>query len=303
MTNIAVNGRAEPTELPQLARWWFESAAGSLLSGVVEGLRDGEVALPRSSVRTGDHPWGPPGSMWASLTRYANLAGKVAGRRAWSARGWTTFLDGLKKFPAAAETSLIELDERGYSRFGDRASIAADVVGDEGTWFRLGCEYGSVPHGPHNRIARVTAEDGRAFLREMLQKVPVTFAGLGDDGQLNGQTMLENRLYRDAVVGVQESRAVLRGYPWVTVCGPDIAARLGGIDTLEASGAFHEVTVLPTGSVWLQATEHLADYRGEALHHVFRTLAPVLPPGRPEPYVGQELGRIVYEDARAYVNS
>lgn len=45
-----------------------------------------------------------------------------------------------------------------------------------------------------------------------------------------------------------------------------------------------------------QATERLADYEGERLHHVFRTVAPVLPPDRPEPYVGKEFGRIVHED-------
>jgi hypothetical protein len=286
-----------------MARWWFEAAVGDPFADVVAGLRDGEVALPRSGVRTGGHPWGAPGSMWASLTRYANLAGKVASRRAWSARGWTTFLDGLEKFPAAAEMQLVELDDRGYRRHADLASITVDVVGDDDRWFRMGCEFASFPHGPHHRIARMTDAQARDFLWDALQNLPATFAGVGDDGQMNGPTMLESRLRRDAIAGVLQSQEVLRGYPWVTVCGPEIAARLGGPDTLRASGGFHDVLVLPTGSVWLQATETLADYQDEALHRVFRTLAPVLPPGKPEPYAGREVGRIVYEDARQYAAS
>jgi hypothetical protein len=86
---------------------------------------------------------------------------------------------------------------------------------------------------------------------EMVQDVPVTCGGLGDDERPNGPTMLEDALGRDHFVGVAQSREVLHGYPWVTVCAPEIAARLGGPAAVRAGGAFHEVRVLPTGSVWL----------------------------------------------------
>ena len=55
--------------------------------------------------------------------------------------------------------------------------------------------------------------------------------------------------------------------------------------------------VLPTGSVWLQATERLEDYRDDAVRRVFHPVAAVLPAGEPKPYVGEYLGRMVYEDA------
>jgi hypothetical protein len=69
------------------------------------------------------------------------------------------------------------------------------------------------------------------------------------------------------------------------------------VDAVQASGAFHELRVLRTGSIWLQATERLEDHEGEALQRLFRTLAPVLPAGEPKPYVGEYLGRMVYQDA------
>ncbi|MFE2673368.1 hypothetical protein [Streptomyces hygroscopicus] len=46
----------------------------------------------------------------------------------------------------------------------------------------------------------------------------------------------------------------------------------------------------------MKATDRLDDYTGEALRGVFRVVAPALPPGRPRPYVGREIGRLVYED-------
>ncbi|SHN37004.1 hypothetical protein SAMN05216499_1491 [Actinacidiphila paucisporea] len=300
MTSIELNGFAEPDALPGLALRWFEAVTGGLLADVVGGLRDGEVALPRSRPGVGSEPWGAPGTMWASLTRYGSAAGRVTSRRAWSARGWSTFLKGFAKFPAGVGMDIVELDATGYPRFGDRASIVLRTVNDERRWFRMVCEFGAFPEGPKNRIARLTEEDARDLAWEMAQEMPVTYGGVGDDGRHWGPTMLEDRLAREARVGVTESREVLRGYPWVTVCAPEIAARLGGPDALRASGAFHEVRVLPTGSVWLQATEHLDDYTGDALRRVFETVAPVLPPGEPRTYLGKELGRIIYADASAY---
>jgi hypothetical protein len=271
-----------------------------LFADVIAGLVDGQVSLPRSRPGVGDAPWGEPGSMWAELVRLASARGRVTSRRAWSTRGWETFLKGFAKFPAGVEMHMIELDSEGYPRQGDRADITVRTVSEDNPLVRLGCEFGNFPHGPRNRIARVTDEDARRLMWEMVQDVPVTFGGLGDDGRPNGPTMLEEALGRDPLVGVAQSREVLRGYPWVTVCAPELAGRLGGPDALRVSGAFHEVRELPTGSVWLQATEHLDDYTGDALRRVFETVAPVLPPGEPRLYLGKELGRIVYADASRY---
>lgn len=108
--------------------------------------------------------------------------------------------------------------------------------------------------------------------------------------------MLEDRLGISPLKGIQQSENVLRGYPWVTVCSARIVDRLGGVARLRESGAFTEVEELPTGSVWLRTMNCLADYTGDALRSVIRVVAPVLPQGRPRPYAGREIGRLVYED-------
>jgi hypothetical protein len=52
---------------------------------------------------------------------------------------------------------------------------------------------------------------------------------------------------------------------------------------LRASGAFAEVRPLAAGGGWLRATEDFADYNLATAEPVFRTLAPILPPGKPMP--------------------
>jgi len=106
------------------------------------------------------------------------------------------------------------------------------IASEDGRWFRMGCEFWGFPNGPRHRIARITDEDARRFLWRMVQDMPVTYGGVGDDWRPMRQTMLEKALARDAMLGVAESEGVLRGYPWVTVCPPDIATRFGGADVL-----------------------------------------------------------------------
>lgn len=79
------------------------------------------------------------------------------------------------------------------------------------------------------------------------------------------------------------SREVLRGYSWVTVCAPELAARIGGAAALAATGAFDEATELTGGQVYLRATPALYDYEGTAVRRVFEALASVLLSGRPRP--------------------
>jgi hypothetical protein len=78
---------------------------------------------------------------------------------------------------------------------------------------------------------------------------------------------------------IADSGQVLRGYSWVTVVAPGIAARLGGARALRASGAFYEVSVLPNGSLWLRATPAINEFTGDRVRRVFEVLAPVLTEG------------------------
>jgi hypothetical protein len=59
----------------------------------------------------------------------------------------------------------------------------------------------------------------------------------------------------------------------------EVAARLGGAEALRASGAFHEVSVLPNGSQWLRAAPTINEFTGDKVRRVFKVLASELPDG------------------------
>jgi hypothetical protein len=82
---------------------------------------------------------------------------------------------------------------------------------------------------------------------------------------------------------VRHSRQVVRSYSWVTVIAEEIGQRLGGLERLRDSGAFHRVVHLPGGGFLLQATARFEDYQHEQAYRVFTVLAPALPPGVPDP--------------------
>jgi len=96
-------------------------------------------------------------------------------------------------------------------------------------------------------------------------------------GETTGLEIATHEFLSDTV---PRSREVLRGYSWVTVVPQEWGDRLGGLQALEASGAFVDVAQLDAGGYWLRATEHWRDYRLPAAERVFEVLAPVLPAGK-----------------------
>lgn len=62
----------------------------------------------------------------------------------------------------------------------------------------------------------------------------------------------------------------------------ELVAAVGGAAGLRASGAFAEVAELPSGALWLRATEHYGEYGSENAEAIVRALAPILPPGVPD---------------------
>ena len=293
-----LDGWAEsPEDVGRCARRWFEAAAHGLAAGLLDDLRTGP---PQSRKVFGSgaspEPWGEPGGLFASLLRFDRLWGEARSKRVWSERAWKQFLDGLPDLPVAAELRIYELNERGKPSW-NKVTVAAQRVSEDRRWFRLFCDFLCSDPRPETRVAKLSTQDVLDMVREVAAEIPATFGCVTDDGGAGGETALEFALNAAWDDGITRSREVLRGYPWVTICAPQVAERLGGVDALLASGAFHEVQVLPTGSVWLQATERLEDYQGDALRRVFHTVAPVLPPGQPQPYVGEYLGRMIYEDA------
>jgi hypothetical protein len=294
-----LDGRAESEGLARYARRWFEAAADGLLAGLLQDLRSGPPQSRRVfGSGASPEPWGEPGGLFASLLRFDRLWGEARSKRVWSERAWKQFLDGLADMPVAAEMRIFELDDRGKPSW-NTATVSAQRVSEDGRWFRLWCEFLCSDPRPETRIAKLTTQDMVDLVRVTAAQIPATFGCVTDDGGAGGETALEDALLALWDEGIQRSGEVLRGYPWVTICAPEFVDRLGGVETLRASGAFHEVSVLSAGSVWLQATERLEDYQGAALRRVFQTVAPVLPPGQPKPYVGEYRGRMIYEDASA----
>jgi hypothetical protein len=145
------------------------------------------------------------------------------------------------------------------------------------------------------------------LLRSFADRYNPGFGQVDYGFDMMGSTALEQALhpdldvtYRDPEYTVAESRKLLRGYAWLTVVPAELADRLGGPDALQASGAFHEVSELAHGALWLRATEDYREYGPQQVAAVFRALAPVLRPGRTwqrDNDFGEPEPRVVYENA------
>jgi hypothetical protein len=114
------------------------------------------------------------------------------------------------------------------------------------------------------------------FLDDALAVRAVDFAEVGYCYAGGSQTMPEMEgtgLYQSW----ERAGDRLRGFSWITVVPPRVAARLGGARALAATEQFHEVRPLAGGGVLLRATEHLAEYDDATAARIFPVLAPVLP--------------------------
>jgi hypothetical protein len=134
------------------------------------------------------------------------------------------------------------------------------------------------------------------FLRSVADECGPTF---GEVGFHRAGTLLSFPAV-DTWSQIRSSREVVCSYSWLTVISEEVGRRLGGVDGLRASGAFHDVARLSRGGFWLQATDGFDEYGREQAHRVFHALAPALPPGLPHRWGGwvdNEPQVIVYEDA------
>ncbi|MFD7640520.1 hypothetical protein ACFV4P_07690 [Kitasatospora sp. NPDC059795] len=117
-------------------------------------------------------------------------------------------------------------------------------------------------------------------------------------------TELESALgLRDLGDTYDDARRILRGYDWITVVPRQLAAEHGGAAAF-AGARLSAVDELPSGALWLRATEEFADYRGSAVWAVFEALAPMLPTGLPvereQLGVPRQASPVVLEDAAKY---
>jgi hypothetical protein len=123
-------------------------------------------------------------------------------------------------------------------------------------------------------------------VRSVAERVNPSFAQCDHDDGLS-KTAVERTVgppWRMPSETIPAGRHTLRGYSWLTICPQELAGRLGGVAGLRATGAFHEVSQLAAGGVWLLATADYRDYDQAAVERVFEAVAPVLPTGMPRSF-------------------
>ncbi|GIJ48049.1 hypothetical protein Val02_49350 [Virgisporangium aliadipatigenens] len=88
---------------------------------------------------------------------------------------------------------------------------------------------------------------------------------------------LEAKIGVNAEHSPTTGRTLLRGYSWLTLLPQEIGDRLGGVQALRDTGAFHDVSPLAAGGYWLQATEHLRHYDNDSARRVRDALSNAMP--------------------------
>jgi hypothetical protein len=304
-----VTRAASREEFATLAAGWLTATREELLPELDRGLRAGP-SLEFDHRRDPAAPMGPAGGAAGDLnviTKPATLGGTDA---RYSDHAWEQMLARLgRTYPFHVTLTASALDERGqYGSPQSSLRISVHRLHEHQEWVTLQVHHAlggageaeaSQPY-PHEAQLR-WAE----FTRNWAARADACYAHVTDDARIDGRTALERATARTPdpagrprtpETTIPRCHEALRGYSWVTVCAPELGARLGGAGALADSGAFAEVAELPGGQVFLRATPFIEDYQGEAVRRVFQTLAPVLLTGRSRRPSGG--GRLV-EDADA----
>jgi hypothetical protein len=278
---------ASDEEYAGAARLWLRSGLESVLEELHAELA-ADVELSATATENEADPWGPPNGLWAGMSiRGSARAGRV---RPYSNQAWKKFRADIARSPAYAGIEIRRLDHRGRPGRG-AGSIRVQRLRDDPGWcgLELTVTNDLVPWQSSQELQNRWV----SALRDQAEAVRCTFGYIADDGA-QGRTGLELALNLSAAKTIPLSRGVLRGYSWTTVCGAELAKRLGGAESLRRGEAFFEVAEFPSGGLLLRATESYADYDEERIGRVFQALAPVLPQGTAEPVYGYEHLKLVY---------
>jgi uncharacterized protein YndB with AHSA1/START domain len=281
------------SELARIGGLWIEAACRELAPGWWRQL---QAALPLGEQ-------GVPGGVYAHIAVTPRPWQGRVHTEAFSPGALGRALESLESRPLNVSMQLRELDHRGLlpeDSSGGSLTVSVSSLEDHPDWVQLQA-VGHVP-GPEGELARpdVSARWARV-IRAAAGSSGAVFGQVCDD-TFDGRTALDRSLPRGGQIqSILEGRETLRGYSWITICPPELAARLGGAASLRGSGAFWDVAELPTGGVFLQATPDFAGYDDAAMVRVFEVLAPVLPAGLPEPEMMEEYRyRLVWRDAGWY---
>jgi hypothetical protein len=282
---LELTSRADSAaEYARLARSWLTEARTELFPGLSRELPDGAVLRPYSHDL--DATVGPPRGTWAQIVVYRESTPfRDVRSTLYAPRRWQRVLDDLPTVsPFDIRLYMSPLDKIG--RLIDATEAVSTAVSrdrDDPRWVRFIMK-APASLAAWRRSAR-TEENWIAFLDRWAGRLDACYGHLTDDADDIQGTALEMATQWLGIdpPTVPRCREVLRGYSWVTICAPELSGRLGGVPALTASGAFYHVRELPGGQVLLRATPLLEQYEGPAVERVFRTLAPVLLPGRADP--------------------
>ena len=288
-----VTRSASREEFATLAGGWLTATREELTPEFDRGLNAGP-SLAFDHRRDPDAPMGPADGAAGELnviTKQTTLGGSTT---RYSDRAWQQLLARLARdYPFHVTLTASALDGRGqYASPQSSLRISVHRLHEHSEWVTLQAHHALGGAGeaearlpyPHEAQAR-WAE----FTKDWAARADACYADVTDDAGIDGRTALERATARTPDASgrprtpettIPRCHEELRGYSWVTVCAPELAARLGGAAALAASGAFAEVAELPGGQVFLRATPFIEDYQGDAVRRVFETLAPVLLAGR-----------------------
>lgn len=272
----------------RIAIEWLTEARDELFGELSRGLQSEQPVPEKESpfVPMLAPVLGPPGATWATLLMQRTPFPGSFTSPGYSARTWQRLLSGLATtYPYHINLFMAPLDDTGRLGAEDTTVITTTMAVHRShrspRWVRFEAKAGSAAGWSGSAAVQQAWAD---FVKSWATRLDACYGHLTDDADIHA-TALER-----AVQGgdydpplVPRCRELLRGYSWVTICAPELVARLGGVSALAASGAFAEVTELPAGQVFLAATPTLEEYQGEAVRRVFQALAPVLLPGRPNP--------------------
>jgi hypothetical protein len=277
----------------ELAADWLVRGAGELAGEFVTSIEAGPPLDPDSLRRNG--PCGPPGSTWGFISvARPGARGERRTAKVLSTKNLAWLRSQLADPPTEATIGLSVLDSHGYPGESPLRGSVQRVI-DAPDWISLSFAF------DESRLAQPEFQRCLlTFVKSVADRVNPSFGQCEYDDAL-GRTALEQTLVPPRLPGdtVANSRHVLRGYSWLTVCPQELAGQLGGVDTMRAAGAFREVEPLQAGGLWLVATADYRDYDQPAVERVFEAVAPVLPPGVPRRFdeVGFPPDRVAVRDA------
>lgn len=264
---------------------WFSMLAHTLLPDETTEIAGHSTETPLDPYSR--QPQGEPGQLYglAQVTRLVDSTYEAKEQRNLSTEGWAWLRAELARMPARAFIQIGRLSREGLP-VGEALKARAEPVSTSPGWLVLDVLM------PVDRFTdpATGGEQQRLWLGALREIADVLNPGFGhiDYWRGKGQTALERYSGPDLPVdqrrpqlSVAFNRQRLRGYSWLTITSPEVAARLGGADTLAATGAFAEVESLAGGGLWLLATTDFNDWGMPAAEAIFAALAPALPPGAP----------------------